>query len=172
MYQGKVGYTYSSCLNCYISCMYLVLCSPQGAFVHWWPQLVAPLPCHQLLSLHLALLPHHPCHHHLHHGQVQRHQTRGVPKCKETVKYHVHHNAVWLWGSWFCHSSPPYFPSVSVPPEPHHHSVLPHPAVVVLLGPSPHHRLLLCLLWGPLDTVQWQTLYIDVFFNAFIIYRY
>lgn len=143
---------------------WVVPCSPQGAFVYWWPQLVAPLLCHQLLSLHLAFLPHHSCHHHLHHGQVQRHQTRGVPERKKPVKLGVneHHNAVWLLG----HDSVTHlllsFP-LSVPPEPHHHSVLPHPAVVVLLGPSPHHRLLLRLLWGPLDTVQCQTLYINVF---------
>ena len=54
----------------------------QGASVAGWDLLVDPLLHHQLHPLPPALLPHHTCHHHLHNGQVQRHQTRRVSKRK------------------------------------------------------------------------------------------
>ena len=40
------------------------------------------MPYHQHCPLHPTLLPHHPGHHHFHHGQVQCYQTSGVPKCE------------------------------------------------------------------------------------------
>lgn len=59
--------------------MYLFLFF-QGAPVAGRDLLVDPLFHHQLHPLPPALLPHHAGHHHLHHGQVQRHQAGRVPQ--------------------------------------------------------------------------------------------
>ncbi|CAF91080.1 unnamed protein product [Tetraodon nigroviridis] len=52
----------------------------QGTSVLGGRLLVDPLLRHQLHPVPPALLPHHAGHHHLHHGQVQRHQACGVPE--------------------------------------------------------------------------------------------
>lgn len=55
---------------------------PQGTSVSGRIHLVDPLLDHQHCPLHPPLLSHHASHHYLYHGQIQCHQTCGVPKCE------------------------------------------------------------------------------------------
>lgn len=66
-----------------------VLFRSQGASVFGRSFLVASLLHHQLHPLHPPLLPHHPSHHHLHDGQVQRHQACGVSERKAAIRHEV-----------------------------------------------------------------------------------
>lgn len=144
----------------------------QGASIIGRFLLVDPLFSHQHHPLPPTLLSHHPSYHHLHHGQVQCDQTRGISKreCLTSAGLifilHLTSDIVMLWCCFLVLSLINVQIKVCVPDttvgepllplwlsESHHHPILSHPSAVVFLRLASYHRLLLCLLRSTLDPV-------------------
>lgn len=115
----------------------------QGKPVSVRVSLVATLRPPQHPPLPAALLPHHPRHHCQHHGQVQCHKACGESEGERFW-------AVFLF-SPFCYRKSTKLVSAA---EPGYHPVPPNPPALGVFSAPALHRLLLRLLWVPLDQVN------------------